>query len=59
MTLILKKSFNPSLKNSFFRVGVLEKPIHRGDCLKRGAWIVCTFKGVVWQERGGGIFEGG
>ena len=24
----------------------------------RGAWTVCQFKGV-WQERGGGAFEGG
>ena len=23
-----------------------------GDCLKRGAWTVCRFKGA-WQERGG------
>ena len=26
-----------------------------GDCLKRGAWTVCRFKGGgAWQERGGG-----
>ena len=27
-----------------------------GDCLKRGAWTVCRFKGEggAWQERGGG-----
>ena len=31
-----------------------------GDCLKRGAWTVCKFKGGgTWQERGGGIFKGG
>ena len=25
-----------------------------------GAWTVCRFKGrVLWQERGGGILEGG
>ena len=21
------------------------------DCLKRGAWAVCQFKGGTWQER--------
>ena len=31
--------------------GVYEKPIYKGDCLKRGAWIVCRFKGGAWQER--------
>ena len=32
------------------RRGVHEKPIYRGDCLKReGAWTVCRFKG------GGGL----
>ena len=38
--------------------GVHEKPIYRGDCLKReGAWTVCRFKGGgAWQERGGGCF---
>ena len=34
--------------------GVHEKPI------KRGAWTVCQFKGgEAWQERGGGVLEGG
>ena len=26
---------------------------------KEGAWTVCRFKGGAWQERGGGVFEGG
>ena len=41
--------------------GVHEKPIYRGDCLKRDgwAWTVRIFKGGTWQEGGGGIFEGG
>ena len=31
-----------------------EKPIYRGDCLKRGPWTVCRFKGgEAWQEGGG------
>ena len=33
------------------------------NCLKRGAWTVCRFKGGggregAWQKRGGGVFEG-
>ena len=53
--------FCQSLKNSTFRGAGHEKPIQRGDCLKRGAWTVCKFKGGrTWQERGGGVvfFEG-
>ena len=31
-----------------------------GDCLKREeAWTVYRFKGGAWQERGGGVFDGG
>ena len=32
-----------------------------GDCLKRGggAWTVCRSKRGAWQERGGGVFDGG
>ena len=38
--------------------GAHEKPIYRGDCLKGGT--VCRFRGGgAWQERGGGVFEGG
>ena len=41
-----------------FQGGVHEKPIYRGDCLKKGAWIVCRFKeGGPWQERGS-VFDG-
>ena len=36
-----------------FREGVHDKPIYRGDCLKRRAWTVRRFKGGAWQERGG------
>ena len=36
-----------------------EKPIYRRDCLKRGAWTVCWFKGGAWQEGEGWCFWGG
>ena len=36
-----------------------EKPIQRGDCLKRGTWTVCQFKGGLGKKEGGGVFEGG
>ena len=48
-----------------FRVGVHEEPIMREQLPKKGggeAWTVCRFKGRrgrAWQERGGGVFEGG
>ena len=29
-----------------------------GDCLKKGPWTVCRFKGA-WQERGGVFLRGG
>ena len=29
-----------------------------GDCLKRGAWTVCRFKGGFGKKEGGGVFEG-
>ena len=37
-----------------------EKPICRGDCLKRGGGLgqFVDSRGA-WQERGGGVFEGG
>ena len=48
----MKNYFGGSRKNPSFRGGgVHEKPIYKGDCLKRGAWIVCRFKGGAWQER--------
>ena len=51
-----------SLKNPIFRRGIHEKPIYRGDCLKRdgGAWTVCRFKGVLGKKEreGGGFVEG-
>ena len=36
--------------------------MQRGDCQKNGAGTVCRFKGGgggPWQEKGGGVFEGG
>ena len=30
-----------------------------GDCLKRGAWTVCRFKGGLGKKEGVGVFEGG
>ena len=38
------------------RGGLYEKPISRGDCLKRGAWPVCRFKGDLSKKGGGGMF---
>ena len=29
------------------------------DCLKRGAWTVCIFKGGIEKKEGGGVFDGG
>ena len=29
-----------------------------GDCLKRGAWTVCRFKGGLGKKEAGGVFEG-
>ena len=48
-----------AMKNPIFK-GVYEKPIYRGDCLKRGVWTVCRFKrrGLGKKKRGG-IFEEG
>ena len=47
-------------------LGVNEKPMYRGNCLKKGgggAWIVCRFKGRgeggTCRERVGGAFEVG
>ena len=55
------KNFNfwGSLKNPIFRVGLTKNQYRGGNCLKRGAWTVCRFKGETWQERGGGVFEEG
>ena len=40
--------------------GEHEKPIYRGDGLKRGAWIVCRFKGGGDSVKNSGVvFEGG
>ena len=39
--------------------GNLEKPIYRERLPKKGeAWTICWFKGA-WQERGGGVYDGG
>ena len=34
-------------------------PHTEGDCIKRGAWTVCRFKGELVNEEGGGVLEGG
>ena len=43
------------------RRGVHEKPIYRGDCLKReGAWTVCRFKGGgLGKKEGESVFDEG
>ena len=51
------KNFNicASLKNLTFREEILQKnPIKRRDCIKKGAWTVCRFKGggEVSRKRG-------
>ena len=39
---------------------VHEKSIYRGDCLKReGLGQFVDLRGGAWQERRGGVFEGG
>ena len=38
---------------------VPEKQIYRGNCLKRGSWTGCRFKGGLDEKEGGGVFEGG
>ena len=40
-------------------LGGPQKTMYKSDCLKRGAWTVCRFRGVggrAWQERGGWCF---
>ena len=40
--------------------GRLTKNQYReGGLHKKGAWTVCRFNGGTWQERGGGVFDGG
>ena len=52
--------FGGSLKNPTFRE-VHKKPKQRGELSKKEVtWIVCSFEeGGDWQERQGGVFEGG
>ena len=45
-------------RNIHFGGGLYEESICRGDCLKRGAWPVCRFKGEL-SKKGGGVFERG
>ena len=41
-----------------FLRGFHEKPLYiRENCLKRGAWRVCRFKGGLAKKREGGVFE--
>ena len=46
-----------SWKNPSFRGGFHKKPIYSGDCLKRGAWTVCRFKGEGLGKKEGGVLE--
>ena len=50
-----------SWKNPSFRGGFLKKPIYIGGLPKKGGgvWTVCRSKRGAWQERGGGVFDGG
>ena len=42
-----------------FSSGFTKSQYIGGNCLKRVAWTVCSFKGVgAWQKRGEGVFEG-
>ena len=36
--------------------GIHEKPISMGDCLKRGTWTVCRFKGGGLGKKEGRMF---
>ena len=42
-------------KSDFQRGDFLKKPIKRRDCVKRGTWTVCRFKGGLSRKRGGGF----
>ena len=46
-------------KTWFLGGTVHKKPIYRGNCLKRGAWTVCKFKGGLDKKERGGVFKGG
>ena len=48
-------------KNSNFHDGEFTKNWYKEqDCLKRGAWTVCRFKGGgLGKKDEGGVFEGG
>ena len=39
-------------------MGGLEKPIYRGNCLKKGAWTVCRIKRGLDERKGVVVFEG-
>ena len=54
-----EKFYWVSPKNSIFK-WVHKKPIYRGNCLKRVAWTVFSFRGGgAWQKKERGIFERG
>ena len=46
-------------KIQFLGGGVTKNQYIGRDCLKKGTWKVFRFKGEAWQEREGGVFEGG
>ena len=39
--------------------GVRKKQYRGGDCLKRGGWAVCQFKGGLLKKEWSGDYEGG
>ena len=41
-----------SLKDPTFRRGFAKNQYREGDCLKRGVWTVCQFKGGLARKRG-------
>ena len=43
-----------------FLWGFTKKQCIEGNCLKRGTWTVCRFRGGgLGEKEGGGVFEGG
>ena len=48
------------MKNPTFRRGFARNQYRGGNCLKRGAWTVCRFKGGgLGKKERGGVFDGG
>ena len=49
------------VKDEIFFRGDHEKPIYRGELLKRGPWTgqFADLRGGTWQKQRGGVFHGG